>query len=95
MLLMVAIFVALAWLPASAAESGPVRVAVERFAVLPPNVRQPEGLAADPTTCDLFVGTFDAREPESTRNNHMQGDEWEEQVTRWTLSRFRMTASSK
>lgn len=50
---------------------GPTRIAVERFVELPPDVRQPEGIAVDPYTGDIFVGTFDARMPESARNNQL------------------------
>lgn len=51
------------------AEKAPVLIDVERFAELPRNVRQPEGLAVDPDSGEFFVGTFDARTPESARNN--------------------------
>jgi sugar lactone lactonase YvrE len=34
-------------------------------------VRHPEGLAADPATGWLYVGTFDARTPASARNNQL------------------------
>jgi len=54
-----------------AAKDGPTRIAVERFVELPPGVRQPEGLVVDPTSGDIFVSTFDARVPESTRNNQV------------------------
>ena len=54
-----------------AAESGPLRIAVERFVELPQGVRQPEGLAVDAASGDIFVGTFDARMPESMRNNQV------------------------
>lgn len=55
----------------SAAAQGPERIAVERFAELPPGVRQPEGLTANPATGEIIVGTFDARMPESARNNQL------------------------
>src|SRR5207249_9160077 len=35
------------------------RDAAEQFAVLPAGVRFPEGIAANPKTGDVFVGTFD------------------------------------
>jgi SMP-30/gluconolaconase/LRE-like protein len=38
---------------------GPRVVNVERFATLPDGVRFPEGIAANPATGDIFVGTFD------------------------------------
>lgn len=36
------------------------RSAVRRFATLPPGVRFPEGITANPANGDIFVGTFDA-----------------------------------
>lgn len=54
-----------------AAREGPRLVDVERFATLPLDVRQPEGLVADPRTGTLYVGTFDARMPETERNNRL------------------------
>lgn len=56
---------------APASGQGPVRIAVERLTDLPSGVRQPEGLAVDPATGDIFVGTFDARMPETERNNQL------------------------
>jgi sugar lactone lactonase YvrE len=44
---------------------------VERFVLLPADVRHPEGLAADPASGQLYVGTFDARMPASARNNQL------------------------
>lgn len=52
-----------------AAQEGPARLAVEPFVTLPADIRHPEGLASDPATGDLFVGTFDAREPAAERRN--------------------------
>jgi DNA-binding beta-propeller fold protein YncE len=49
----------------------PLQPPVERLAVLPPDVRHPEGLAADPATHTLYVGTFDARTPATARNNQV------------------------
>src|SRR5688572_3535793 len=60
--------------PAAAAQGatkGPVLVEAERFAELPEGVRHPEGLAVDPESGEFFVGTFDARMPESARNNRL------------------------
>ena len=37
----------------------PTTIPVESFATLPADVRFPEGIAADPATGDVFVGTFD------------------------------------
>lgn len=50
---------------------GPVVLEVESFAELPAGVRYPEGLAANPQNGDIYVGTFDAREPASERNNQL------------------------
>lgn len=54
---------------ASADPHGPLRLPVEAFVTLPADVRHPEGIAADPATGEFYVGTFDAREPASARNN--------------------------
>jgi len=57
--------------PTMAAERGPLIVTVDRFVTLPRDVRHPEGLTADPATGEVYVGTFDARAPESARNNRL------------------------
>jgi len=63
---------AFAFQPAAAAElAGPTRIAVEPFVLLPADVRHPEGLTSNPSNGDLYVGTFDAREPASQRNNQV------------------------
>lgn len=54
---------------AAQAFDGPVRIAVEPFVTLPADVRHPEGLTSDPRNGDVFVATFDAREPASERRN--------------------------
>jgi pimeloyl-ACP methyl ester carboxylesterase/DNA-binding beta-propeller fold protein YncE len=54
---------------ALAQPEGPTRLAVESFVSLPADVRHPEGLAVDPATGEFYVGTFDAREPATARNN--------------------------
>lgn len=51
--------------------SGPVQLAVEPFALLPEDVRYPEGLAVAPDSGEVYVGTFDAREPAGARNNQV------------------------
>jgi len=56
---------------AQAADQGPVRIRVEPFITLPQDVRHPEGLASNPATREIYVGTFDARTPESARNNQL------------------------
>lgn len=50
---------------------GPVRLEVQPFAVLPADVRHPEGLAVDPQSGEVYVGTFDARLPAAQRNNQV------------------------
>ncbi len=57
--------------PARAADQELLRLAVETFVTLPDGVRYPEGLASNPRNGDLIVGTFDARVPESARNNQL------------------------
>jgi hypothetical protein len=53
------------------AGGGPERIEVRDFAVLPSDFRHPESLASDPATGNLYVGSFDAREPASVRNNQI------------------------
>lgn len=50
---------------------GPQVIQVEAFAELPVGVRYPEGLAANPQNGEIYVGTFDVREPVSERNNQL------------------------
>lgn len=50
---------------------GPQLIEIEPFAELPTGVRHPEGLAANPRNGEIYVGTFDARQPESQRNNQL------------------------
>lgn len=47
------------------------RKPVQTFVTLPADVRHPEGMTADPATGDIYVGTFDAREPAAQRNNRL------------------------
>jgi DNA-binding beta-propeller fold protein YncE len=56
---------------ASAAPKQPDWIDTQEFAVLPEGVRQPEGITANPATGDIYVGTFDAREPATVRNNKL------------------------
>lgn len=56
---------------ADAAETRIERIDVQPFALLPEDVRHPEGLTTIPATQEIVVGTFDAREPESRRNNQL------------------------
>ena len=55
--------------PAVAADTA--RLPVAPFATLPADVRHPESLDVDPATGEVYVGTFDARMPESARNNQL------------------------
>jgi hypothetical protein len=50
---------------------GPVEIAVESFVELPSDVRHPESISSDSETRTLYVGTFDARTPETSRNNQL------------------------
>ncbi|NQD92379.1 hypothetical protein HP532_06910 [Pseudomonas sp. CrR25] len=50
---------------------GPQLLEVEPFAELPAGVRYPEGLAVNPHNGEIYVGTFDARQPASARNNQL------------------------
>lgn len=54
-----------------AGEPDPIFAHVQLFAELPQGVRYPEGLAANPVNGEIYVGTFDARLPPSTRNNQL------------------------
>src|SRR5437870_1097682 len=47
------------------------REAAERFATLPDGVQFPEGIAANPHNGDIYVATFDSRNPPSVRNNQL------------------------
>src|SRR5437868_12392024 len=44
--------------------------AAERFATLPTEANFPEGIAADPQTGDIFVGTFDVQ-PDGSGSNFL------------------------
>lgn len=50
---------------------GPQVLEVEPFVELPSGVRYPEGLASNPRNGDIYVGTFDMRQPASERNNQL------------------------
>lgn len=54
-----------------AADQGPQELEIDAFAVLPADVRYPEGLAVNPQNGEVFVGTFDARAPSEQRNNQV------------------------
>lgn len=60
----------LAVFPAFASD-GPLFGEAHFFTALPQGVQFPEGIAADPGSGDVFVGTFDARDPASARNNKL------------------------
>src|SRR5687768_1928257 len=55
----------------SALADGPTRIEVEHFIQLPSDVRHPESITSDNESREFFVGTFDARMPESSRNNQL------------------------
>src|SRR5687768_15829920 len=61
---------ALAWIPEALA-GGPRQIPVERFIELPEDVRHPESITSDSEARELYVDTFDARTPESSRNNQL------------------------
>lgn len=50
---------------------GPQVLEVEPFVELPSGVRYPEGLATNPRNGEIYVGTFDVRQPASERNNQL------------------------
>lgn len=56
---------------AAASATGMERLPATPFAALPADVRHPESLAVDPASGEVYVGTFDAREPASSRNNQL------------------------
>ncbi|MDH4611582.1 hypothetical protein [Pseudomonas sp. BN102] len=58
-------------LPACIVMAEPAQVDVQPFALLPEDVRYPEGLAVAPDSGEVFVGTFDARTPAEQRNNQV------------------------
>lgn len=53
------------------AQTAPARLPVRLFALLPDDFRHPESLAVNPANGDVFVGSFDARLPESSRLNQI------------------------
>lgn len=64
---------ALSLLPAGLPLAEPVVVygQVKSFANLPEGVRNPEGLAVNDANGEVYVGTFDARSPDTLRNNQL------------------------
>ncbi|MBT8767078.1 SMP-30/gluconolactonase/LRE family protein [Metapseudomonas boanensis] len=65
------LFLATATAGVWAEAQGPQLLEVELFAELPAGVRYPEGLAVNPVNGEIYVGTFDARQPSSVRNNQL------------------------
>lgn len=53
------------------AAEGPHRIEVEQFLDLPPDIRHPESITSDADSREFYVGTFDARLPEGSRNNQL------------------------
>jgi DNA-binding beta-propeller fold protein YncE len=56
---------------AEAVADGPRHIEVEHFLELPPDVRHPESITSDSDAREFYVGTFDARTPENSRNNRL------------------------
>lgn len=52
-------------------QAQPLEMTVRHFALLPEDVRYPEGLAIAPDSGEVYVGTFDARMPAEQRNNQV------------------------
>ncbi|BDU16597.1 hypothetical protein [Lysobacter auxotrophicus] len=48
-----------------------VRIDTRPFATLPEDFRHPESLATDPASGEIYVGSFDSREPASARRNQI------------------------
>jgi len=48
-----------------------VRVDTRPFVTLPEDFRHPEGLATNPESGDVYVGSFDSREPAAARRNQI------------------------
>ena len=59
--------------PLAAAQSPDAHVRLETrpFATLPSDFRHPESLATNPDTGEVYVGSFDSREPATSRNNQI------------------------
>ncbi|MBO9718265.1 MAG: hypothetical protein J7507_16055, partial [Pseudoxanthomonas sp.] len=55
----------------AAAQAGPTLLETRLFAELPADFRHPESLASHPGTGEIYVGSFDAREPSSSRDNQI------------------------
>ena len=69
--LLVLLAIAFTALPSLADTAGPVKLPVQAFVTLPADIRHPEGLTTNPANGDLYVATFDAREPAAERNNQL------------------------
>lgn len=54
-----------------AAQVGPVSVETRLLTMLPADFRYPESLAINPNTGEIYVGSFDAREPADVRDNQI------------------------
>lgn len=67
----VSLLLAVAAVHPRAEAQGPTLLEVEPFIELPAGVRYPEGLAVAPDSGEIFVGTFDARQPAERRNNQL------------------------
>lgn len=51
--------------------NGPVRIQTRPFAPLPEDFRHPESLATNPQSGEVYVGSFDSREPATARRNQV------------------------
>ena len=70
-LLVVAVLALACPLAAAQSSKAPVRLETKPFATLPADFRHPESLATDPDTGEIYVGSFDSREPATARNNQV------------------------
>lgn len=53
------------------AQAPPLHPPIRPFVTLPADFRHPESLAVDPASLQIYVGSFDAREPASARRNQI------------------------
>ncbi len=59
--------------PFAAAQTAnqPLRIETRPFVTLPEDFRHPESLATNPTSGEVYVGSFDSREPATARKNQI------------------------
>jgi len=58
-------------LAAAQTTNSPVRIETRPFVTLPEDFRHPESLATDPASGEVYVGSFDSREPATARRNQI------------------------